>query len=130
MDDDPSSTLNIPSLLVVLAVGFIVYRYFWRPSSTTWGSGTSPSASQTQAHHAAVEQITQMFPQVGAREVLWDLQRNGGSIQATTERILTSGMLERVSFFLRFPLRLSLLVQLGNGWHLVSVYTAASVVEG
>jgi len=38
-----------------------------------------------------------MFPQVGRREVLWDLQRNGGSVAATSERILSGG-LERVSF--------------------------------
>lgn len=38
-----------------------------------------------------------MFPQVGRREVLWDLQRNGGSVAATSERILSGG-LERVSY--------------------------------
>ena len=45
-----------------------------------------------------------MFPQVGRREIQWDLQRNGGSVAATTERILGSGRLETVGylpFFLR-----------------------------
>ena len=33
-----------------------------------------------------------MFPQVGQREIIWDLQRNGGSVAATTERILGRGL--------------------------------------
>ncbi|MCJ1434606.1 hypothetical protein MMC27_003975 [Xylographa pallens] len=33
-----------------------------------------------------------MFPQVGRREIIWDLQRNGGSVAATTERILGRGL--------------------------------------
>ena len=33
-----------------------------------------------------------MFPQVGRREIIWDLQRNGGSVSATTERILGRGL--------------------------------------
>lgn len=37
-----------------------------------------------------------MFPQIGRREIIWDLQRNGGSVTATTERILGVG-LETVS---------------------------------
>lgn len=38
-----------------------------------------------------------MFPQVGRREIQWDLQRNGGSPAATTERILSGRGLEVVS---------------------------------
>lgn len=38
-----------------------------------------------------------MFPQVGRREIMWDLQRNGGSVAATTERILGGRGLEVVS---------------------------------
>lgn len=38
-----------------------------------------------------------MFPQVERRSILWDLQRNGGNIQSTTERIL-AGRLETVWF--------------------------------
>lgn len=60
--------------------------------------GSSTSISRRRAiDERLVEQITQMFPQVGRREVLWDLQRNGGSVAATSERILSGG-LERVSF--------------------------------
>ncbi|KAM5435874.1 hypothetical protein MferCBS31731_006132 [Microsporum ferrugineum] len=35
-----------------------------------------------------------MFPQLTRRELMWDLQRNGGSVAATTERILTGRGLE------------------------------------
>lgn len=30
---------------------------------------------------------------------MWDLQRNGGSVNATTERILARGSLDAVGFF-------------------------------
>lgn len=48
-----------------------------------------------------VEQIAAMFPQVSRRDIMWDLQRNGGSVAATSERIL-SGNLETVGFSLDF----------------------------
>lgn len=38
-----------------------------------------------------------MFPQVGRREIIWDLQRNGWSVAATTERILGGRGLDVVS---------------------------------
>lgn len=46
-----------------------------------------------------------MFPQVGRREIMWDLQGNGGSVAATTERILGGRGLERVSFLSFFSIR-------------------------
>ncbi|RVX68660.1 hypothetical protein B0A52_07087 [Exophiala mesophila] len=30
-----------------------------------------------------------MFPQLSRRDIMWDLHRNRGSVQATTERVLT-----------------------------------------
>jgi hypothetical protein len=39
-----------------------------------------------------------MFPQVSRRSIMWDLQRNGGNVVATTERILSGRGLEVVSF--------------------------------
>jgi coupling of ubiquitin conjugation to ER degradation protein 1 len=35
-----------------------------------------------------------MFPQLSTRDIMWDLQRNGGNVAATTERILTGRGLE------------------------------------
>ena len=43
--------------------------------------------------------MQQMFPQVARRSIMWDLQRNGGSVAATTERILSGRGLEEVSWF-------------------------------
>ena len=57
-----------------------------------------------RSREVAVERIQQMFPQADRRSILWDLQRNGGSIQTTTERIL-AGRLDTVS---TFPPRASL----------------------
>ncbi len=37
-----------------------------------------------------------MFPQLSRRDIMWDLQRNGGSVAATTERVLGGRGLERV----------------------------------
>ncbi|MCJ1426685.1 hypothetical protein MMC29_004588 [Sticta canariensis] len=81
-------TLNIPSLLLVLIIAFLTVRYFFfSPSSR-------PSPNRRGADPAHVEQISSMFPQVGRREIMWDLQRNGGSVAATTERILGGRGLE------------------------------------
>ncbi len=44
-----------------------------------------------------MERVQQMFPQVSRRSIMWDLQRNGGNVVATTERILSGRGLEVVS---------------------------------
>ena len=44
-----------------------------------------------------MERIQQMFPQTSRRCIMWDLQRNGGNVAATTERILSGRGLETVS---------------------------------
>ncbi|KAL9598062.1 MAG: hypothetical protein Q9219_004756 [cf. Caloplaca sp. 3 TL-2023] len=36
-----------------------------------------------------------MFPQLSRRDIQWDLQLNGGSVQATTERVLSGRGLAR-----------------------------------
>jgi len=43
-----------------------------------------------------VETVAAMFPQLSRRDIEWDLQRNGGSVQATTERVLRDGRLSLV----------------------------------
>ncbi|KAK5017470.1 hypothetical protein LTR39_001524, partial [Cryomyces antarcticus] len=86
-------TLNIPQLLAVLVVGFLAIRWYFfsAPSSTPAASGQQharhhpPGRSVNPAH---VDQLTQMFPQLDRRSVMWDLQRNGGNVAATTERVL------------------------------------------
>ncbi|KAI9934729.1 hypothetical protein ASPWEDRAFT_71487 [Aspergillus wentii DTO 134E9] len=92
MDEEPS--LNIPSLLTLAVVSFFVIRWFMnRDGEPGTGGGRSRSRGNN-IDPAQVEQISQMFPQLSTREIMWDLQRNGGSVAATTERILTGRTLE------------------------------------
>ncbi|PYI08172.1 hypothetical protein BO78DRAFT_395782 [Aspergillus sclerotiicarbonarius CBS 121057] len=89
-DEEPS--LNIPSLLTLAVVSFFVLRWFLGRDEPSSGSGRSRARGVVDP--AQVEQISQMFPQLSAREIMWDLQRNGGNVAATTERILTGRGLE------------------------------------
>lgn len=89
---------GIPSLVVVLVITGLVWKYLWPSGSSSGSSGQGrDSLSQMRQREVAVERIQQMFPQVDRRTILWDLQRNGGSIAATTEKIL-SGTIQTVSF--------------------------------
>jgi coupling of ubiquitin conjugation to ER degradation protein 1 len=90
---DQQQTLSIPSLLLLAAFTALTIRYFFftKPSANT------PSSNPRAANPAEVEQVATMFPQISRREIIWDLQRNGGSVAATTERILARGGLDAVS---------------------------------
>ncbi|KAI1850091.1 hypothetical protein JX265_003464 [Neoarthrinium moseri] len=87
--------ISLPSLILILAISGLAIRYFFFSGSTAAGAaggrqgGPRDAAAASRAREAAVERIQQMFPQVDRRTVLWDLQRTGGSISATTERILS-----------------------------------------
>jgi len=102
-------TINIPQLLFVLFVGGLAIRYFFFSSASS-GSESSSSGganaqnNNTRAREADVERIQQMFPQVPRRHVMWDLQRNGGSVVATTERILSGRGLENPPISFQPPL--------------------------
>lgn len=91
-------TINIPQLLAVLLVGFLAVRWYFSASEPNTGNGSrGPNTGRTrQVDPARVEQVAQMFPQLSRRDIMWDLQRNGGSVQATTERILGGRGLEVV----------------------------------
>jgi len=93
-DDEPS--INIPSLLTLAVVSFFVIRWFFNRDSGAGGSraGAQGRTRGRVADPEQVEQIAQMFPQLSRRDIAWDLQRNGGSVAATTERILTGRGLE------------------------------------
>ncbi|KAJ9138927.1 hypothetical protein NKR23_g8228 [Pleurostoma richardsiae] len=91
--------INVPSLIVILVLSGLIVRYLFFSTPTPQGQQQGrrqPRDSQAAAarlREANVERIQQMFPQVDRRTILWDLQRTGGSIAATTERIL-AGRLE------------------------------------
>ncbi|KAJ9197250.1 hypothetical protein DTO021D3_3560 [Paecilomyces variotii] len=93
-DEEPS--LNIPSLLTLAVVSFFVIRWFFNRDSGADGArpGEALGRTRRRVDPAHVEQISQMFPQLNRRDIMWDLQRNGGSMAATTERILTGRGLE------------------------------------
>jgi len=87
-------TINIPQLLLVLLIGGLAVRYFFFSGPSSRASRANSSANNTRAREADVERIQQMFPQIPRRTIMWDLQRNGGNIAATTERILSGRGLE------------------------------------
>ncbi|OAQ97959.1 hypothetical protein LLEC1_00521 [Akanthomyces lecanii] len=87
--------ISLPYFVGVLVVAGLVIRYLFFSGTTSQPTTRSPEAF-LRSREAAVERIQQMFPQTDRRSILWDLQRNGGNIQSTTERIL-SGRMEAVS---------------------------------
>ncbi|KAK1831369.1 CUE domain-containing protein [Podospora conica] len=87
-----------PTTLLILAVltGLLVrYVFFSKPGTAT---GTGQRLSPAQAAQAArlreltAERVMQMFPHVDRRTALWELQRTGGNLAVTTERILAGRM--------------------------------------
>lgn len=90
-------TLNIPQLIAVVLVGFLAIRWFLSPSNP---QSDSRRQAGRQINPEQIEQVLQMFPQLDRRSIIWDLQRNGGSVQATTERVLSGRALDNVGFSL------------------------------
>ncbi|KAM0277102.1 hypothetical protein ACHAQH_006046 [Verticillium albo-atrum] len=90
MAKDDSQTISIPYLLVLLVIAAAILRllFFSNTSGGAVSSGRQNPLNVLRAREAAVERIQQMFPQVERRTILWDLQRNGGNVQTTSERIL------------------------------------------
>ncbi|KAI1133102.1 hypothetical protein F5Y10DRAFT_229391 [Nemania abortiva] len=84
--------VSFTSLVLIVVLGGLVIRYLFFPSSSAASSGANrarDAAASSRAREAAVERIQQMFPQFDRRTILWELQRNGGNMAATTERILS-----------------------------------------
>lgn len=97
----PDQTINLPQLLLILILGGLAVRYFFFSSTSTLPRGGS--SSSRAAREADVERVQQMFPQIPRRDIMWDLQRNGGNMVATTERILSGRGLEVVRPFHLLP---------------------------
>ncbi|KAL8699280.1 MAG: hypothetical protein Q9201_006087 [Fulgogasparrea decipioides] len=95
-----TQTLNLPSLLfVILLIAFSIHYFFFSKPPSSSASRRDRNAANPEH----IEQIAQMFPQLSRRDIQWDLQRNGGSVQATTERVLSGRGLERVCLPVQFP---------------------------
>lgn len=87
-----SEQISLPSLLLIVVLGGLVVRYlFFSPTASTTSQPRDAAAASRQ-REVFVERLQQMFPQVERRTILWDLQRNGSNIAATTERILAGRM--------------------------------------
>jgi coupling of ubiquitin conjugation to ER degradation protein 1 len=104
MAEEAQATLNIPSLAVLIIVGFLAVRWIFSSGTQTETdgrtSGRAGAASRGQGprvNPVHVDTLAAMFPQLDRRNIIWDLQRNGGNVQATTERVLSGRGLETVS---------------------------------
>lgn len=86
--------ISLPYFVGILVLSGLAIRYLFFGGSSTPRSA-QPTVALLRNREAAVERIQQMFPQADRRAILWDLQRNGGNIQNTTERIL-AGLLDTV----------------------------------
>ncbi|KAI1436069.1 hypothetical protein GGR50DRAFT_253252 [Xylaria sp. CBS 124048] len=89
MEDEQVSLTSV-ALLVIL--GGLLIRYLFFSPSTAESSGANrgrDATSSSRAREIAVERVQQMFPQLDRRTILWELQRNGGNIAPTIERIIT-----------------------------------------
>jgi len=84
--------ISLPYFVAILVVSGLIIRYLFFSGPQVRQSTRSPETF-LRSREVAVERIQQMFPQADRRSILWDLQRNGGNIQNTTERIL-AGRLE------------------------------------
>jgi hypothetical protein len=89
-------TIGLPQLVLILLLGGLAIRFFFFSTNSGSQTRSSNSANNIRAREADVERIQQMFPQVSRRSIMWDLQRNGGNVVATTERILSGRGLEVV----------------------------------
>ncbi|KAH7030866.1 uncharacterized protein B0I36DRAFT_115066 [Microdochium trichocladiopsis] len=84
--------ISLPSLLLIVVLGGLIVRYLFFSPAVTTTSQPRDAAAAARQRETLVERLQQMFPQVDRRTILWDLQRNGNSIAATTERILAGRM--------------------------------------
>ncbi|KAF2013046.1 hypothetical protein BU24DRAFT_352336 [Aaosphaeria arxii CBS 175.79] len=82
-------TLNIPQLVVFIIVAVLSVRWYLAkpPAGRTRIAPVPHRDSRINPTH--VDQLAQMFPQCDRRQIAWDLQRNGGNVAATTERVLS-----------------------------------------
>ncbi|KAL6881077.1 ubiquitin system component cue domain-containing protein [Trichoderma novae-zelandiae] len=85
--------ISLPFFAIVLLVSGLIVRYLFFSGPRPERPPVRTAEQMIRSREVAVQRIQQMFPQVERRSILWDLQRNGGNIQNTTERIL-AGRLE------------------------------------
>jgi len=85
---ETQTSINIPQIIAVALVGFFAIRWFLNKPASTSSPPSASSRGANQVDVSKVDQVSAMFPQLDRRTVAWDLHRNGGSVAATTERVL------------------------------------------
>lgn len=83
-------TINIPQIIAVAIVGFFALRWFLQKPSPS----PPPPSDSRPADLASITHLTAIFPHLDPRHIAWDLHRNGHSVHATSERILSGRGLE------------------------------------
>lgn len=87
------TSINIPQLIAVAVVGFLALRWFMnKPSDGP--SPRAPASSRNAVDITKINHVSNVFPQIDRRSIAWDLQRNGGNVTATIERLLGGRGLE------------------------------------
>lgn len=81
------TSINIPQIVAVVVVGFLAIRWYMSKPPTTSGHPAS-SSFRNRVDPAKVDAVSAVFPQLDRRSIAWDLQRNGGNVEATTARVL------------------------------------------
>ncbi|EME38471.1 hypothetical protein DOTSEDRAFT_75859 [Dothistroma septosporum NZE10] len=95
MANDAQTSINIPQIIAVAVVGFLAIRWFMsKPSSSSGSTSATSSRSRNNIDPAKIQAVSAVFPQLDQRSIAWDLQRNGGNVEATMERVLGGRGLE------------------------------------
>lgn len=97
-------TLNIPQIIVFIIVTFLAVRWYFSKPANNGTRAATQSRGAARINPAQIDQVAQMFPQLDRRSIAWDLQRNGGNVAATTEKVLSGRTLETVSKLLGIEL--------------------------
>ncbi|KAK6502132.1 hypothetical protein TWF506_002733 [Arthrobotrys conoides] len=89
-----TGSIGIPQLILCAIVAVLFYRYVLSPSQTSGSPGlTSGRRPRAAVSPNDIESVRVMFPQISVAAIRWDLERNGSSVSATTEKILNDGFL-------------------------------------
>ncbi|EPS37426.1 hypothetical protein H072_8856 [Dactylellina haptotyla CBS 200.50] len=96
--EDAVGSIGIPQLIFCAIVIALVYRFVISSDQAHPIAGSANGERRPRANNAvvsadAIEAIQTMFPQVSIAAIRLDLERNGGSVEATTEKILSEGTL-------------------------------------
>ncbi|CAO2652930.1 Nn.00g023410.m01.CDS01 [Neocucurbitaria sp. VM-36] len=97
-------SINIPQVLVFIVVTFLAVRwYFSKPTTEGTRASVTRPGSAVRINPAQIQQVAEMFPHLSTRDIAWDLQRNGGNVGATTERVLSGRDLDSAPASFNLP---------------------------